>query len=530
MNMKTNVNNYMKKGIIAVAAWLLASTACFAQFSGGDGSKENPYILRTNDDLKLFAQYVNEKGDESAQTNWSKDKYFVIDSDSLTAEVSIGHGGIAECNLNDKVKLKLTADRYCTGERIPEWCKNRYYSVMQVGTKNYPNGILLKEIYSWVPATEVLDGTYTFQGELDGKNNTLFVNTPEAKASESDKVDAFISNSGVVKNLNQVRGAAPKAAPAPATKREIEHRTPDTQSSGTIVYMPKEEQVENPDSVAQAKLEELLVEKGFHQFSIGVRGGTASLMQNFTNNENGKWNAGYNALLDLQYAYYFKKKNPEAAYWGIRTGVSVGYMANGAKSGINDQYSITDVEGDNINYTVTADKVVENDAQIQVEIPIMATVLYKGLFANFGPKVVLPVFSHYSQKVTNPNVIADFTDYSVVVPNEVITGMVTDDQTKGKWDNSKFNLMLTAEIGYEWTLKNKNSFGIGAFANYSVLNTYKNDASLESLIQVTTKPGENPNNPQAIVDLFSVTESYVDKMGYFDCGVKLVYNFNFFKK
>lgn len=527
--MKTNVNNYMKKGITAVAAWLLASTACFAQFSGGDGSKENPYVLRTNDDLKLFAQYVNEKGDESAQTNWSKDKYFVIDSDSLTAEVSIGHGGIADCELNDKVKLKLTADRYCTGERIPEWCKNRYYSVMQVGTKRFPNGILLREIYSWVPATEVLDGTYTFQGELDGQNNTLFVNTPEAKAAEGNNVDAFVSNSGVVKNLKQVRGVGKQPAKSTVAPKPSD-RTPDTQGAGNVVYMPKMEQVENPDSVETERLKEVMKQDGFHQFSIGVRGGTASLMQNFTNNENGKWNAGYNALLDLQYAYYFKKKTAEAAYWGIRTGVSVGYMANGAKSGINDQYSITDVEGDNIDYTVTADKVVENDAQLQVEIPVMATVLYKGLFANFGPKVVLPVFSHYSQKVTNPNVVADFTDYSVVVPNEVITGMVTDDQTKGKWAHSKVNLMLTAEIGYEWTLKNKNSFGIGAFANYSVLDTYKNNASLESLIQVTTKPGENPENPQAVVDLFSVTESYVDKMGYFDCGVKLVYNFNFFKK
>ena len=527
--MKTNVNKYMKKGIIAIAAWLLATPACFAQFSGGDGSKENPYVLRTNDDLKVFAQYVNEQGDTNTQNNWSKDKYFVIDSDSLTADISIGHGGIANCNLNDKVKLKLTADRYCTGERIPEWCKNRYYSVAQVGTQRFPNGILLKEIYSWVPATEVLDGTYTFQGTLNGKNNTLFVNTPN-----STEANVFVSNSGEVNNLKQVRGVGRQAAPAKAeestTKHEPSDRTPDTQSPGNVVYMPKVEPIENPDSVANEQLKQLLVQDGFHQFSIGVRGGTASLMQNFTNNENGKWNAGYNALLDLQYAYYFKKKTPEAAYWGIRTGVSVGYMANGAKSAINDQYSIVDGDGDNIDYSVTADKVVENDAQIQVEIPVMATVLYKGMFANFGPKFVLPVYAHYSQKVTNPNVVANFTDYNVVIPNEVITGMVTDDQTKGKWEHSKFNLMLTAEIGYEWALKNKNSFGIGAFANYSVLNTYKNDASLESLIQVTTKPGENAENPQAVVDLFSVTESYVDKMGYFDCGLKLVYNFNFFKK
>ena len=86
--------------------------------------------------------------------------------------------------------------------------------------------------------------------------------------------------------------------------------------------------------------------------------------------------------------------------------------------------------------------------------------------------------------------------------------------------------MLTAEIGYEWVLKSGNSFGLGAYANYSVFNTFKNTTSTEGLFDLTAPT----QTSAAILDVQSATKTYADKLGYFDAGLKLAYHFNFPKK
>lgn len=60
-----------------------------------------------------------------------------------------------EITKGSKVLLKYSAENYCTGERIPTGIKNKYYTVMQIGSKSHPNGILLQEIMSWVNKNDV---------------------------------------------------------------------------------------------------------------------------------------------------------------------------------------------------------------------------------------------------------------------------------------------------------------------------------------------------------------------------------------
>lgn len=54
-----------------------------------------------------------------------------------------------------KVKIKSSASTYCTGQKIPNSIKQRTHTVMQVGTSKYPNGVLLKEIMSWVNKSDL---------------------------------------------------------------------------------------------------------------------------------------------------------------------------------------------------------------------------------------------------------------------------------------------------------------------------------------------------------------------------------------
>lgn len=55
-----------------------------------------------------------------------------------------------------RVTLKASATKYCTGQKIPSSIKGKTYTIMQVGSENtHPNGVLLKEIMSWVYKTDV---------------------------------------------------------------------------------------------------------------------------------------------------------------------------------------------------------------------------------------------------------------------------------------------------------------------------------------------------------------------------------------
>lgn len=533
----------MKK-IMLLGAAFLVSFAAFAQFSGGDGSAENPYVIRTNADLKLLAEYVNSKGDVKTQVNWSKGKHFIIQADSLVAEVAIGKGGNAGFSLDDGVKLKLTAERYCTGERIPEWVKYKYYTVMQVGTKRFPTGILLREIYSWVESDVLLNEAFTFQGSLDGNGNTVFVNV-----ASGDTTQLFVDSNGEVKNLHLLPYSQKTVAKVTEKPKPIEvkpqpkqlpedsvleekyrptHHTPDEEGGGNVIYVEKPKE-QNVDSIATVMAEEAEYVKGHHQFAIGVRGGMASFLHNF-GTQDGKWELGYTGMLDLQYAYYFGKKTPKKPSWGIRTGLGIGYASSSAYVAVDDRFELNDAKGDLIKYHVTADPVRERDARVQMEIAVMPSFTYNGLFVNVGPKFMFPLYGHYRQKITNPSIEAYYEKYGVTVKDEVITGVLTEEHqvTKGKWQGAKFDVTVGAEIGYEWALQNGNGLALGVYADYAVYSGYSNPSTAGSLIQLT-QPGLSAEAPQANVTVLSLSQKTA-KLGYFDYGLKLTYHFNFYQK
>lgn len=83
------------------------------------------------------------------QGEWSKigDKKWVcnryLKAVSTTSSTS---NSTISVKVGSKVKLKTSAEKYVTGETIPNWVKNKTYTVLQVAK----NKILLKEIMSWV--------------------------------------------------------------------------------------------------------------------------------------------------------------------------------------------------------------------------------------------------------------------------------------------------------------------------------------------------------------------------------------------
>lgn len=406
----------------------------------------------------------------------------------------------------DTVSIDSTQTRYLTGERMSTWVYKVNHIVKQAGGKRFPNGVLLKGINSWVIP------------------QALIPNGLVAEEIMKELQSGQTIEQAVQEKLEQVQDTTPvQPLPVDTTPKQIEpapQPKPSTpQIPDTTKYEWGDEQMPEVKDVKH---------KCFNRISIGLRGGAASLMQQTT--IDGKWHCGFDTWLDIQYAYYFGNRGGKKALhqptMGILTGISVGYVQNKLSASLDSTYSVV-ADGNPIDYSIQATDVNEKDGQIMVEIPIMFTMITdKGFFLNVGPKVSLPVFTHFNQNMQNANIHAYFPEMDVTVTNEQITGAVKNMDNKDKFNSSKLNVLVGIELGKEWNFKNNTSLGLGAYANYGVYSLYTNDLNKESFIAVTP-PTAHGN---ATVDILSLTDAYANKLGYFDGGVKLVYHFNFPQK
>ena len=257
---------------------------------------------------------------------------------------------------------------------------------------------------------------------------------------------------------------------------------------------------------------------------VGARFGMASFMQE---TQDWNWKVGFNTLADVQYAHYFGTIDSKGSQWGLRTGLSLGYMQSSIAAPVTLQFNAQDELGGNVLYTVTSSEVKETDRQLFLEVPLMVEFTFWRMYAGAGLKAGIPVWSRYTQRMADLNIDAYYEDFDVHVTNEVVTGAAAEEdkvQTK-KWNGSNINLSVTGEIGYLFELKNGNSLGIGLYADYTFWNNYKNE-NPSALVDVETGAIDPVSGAGAAVHVTNLTDAYVDKLGYFDFGIKVSYNFN----
>lgn len=412
----------------------------------------------------------------------------------------------------DTVVIDKNCTVYLTGEKPSPWVYNVRHIIGQVGGKRFPNGIFLGNIYSWIEPVSLKI------------NKNVPTETP-AEAPVAEPVGAIEEEPVVVPVAvpEQTPAEEPVATPAVAAVA-VADTTGTTDTTGTIGTTGSVDSTEL--SSAYSYLQDTVKPANqIDRLTIGARAGAASMLQKTVNDA--KSHFGFDVLLDLQYAHYWIQKRDHKV--GIILGLSAGYVQNRLTAdATHQQYTLTDPDGWKAQYDVKADNIRETDRQVQLEIPVMFSLLtHKGFFMNLGPRFFLPVYTPYSQKLENPNINAYFEYTDVTVSNEVITGLAKENDllSKGKTNNKlKLNITLGLELGYEWTLKHGNSFGLGAYANYGLYSMFKNDNASDQapLIQVT------PAIPST-VSVQAASDMWTQKMGFVDVGLKLAYHFNWWK-
>ena len=377
--------------------------------------------------------------------------------------------------IGDSVMIKRECQKYCTGETPSTWVWDKVHTVRQLGTKKFPDGVLLMNIYSWMCEECLIP--------VNGRAEEA---AKQAAAEQAEEREAWEKAA----RENADREAAAKAAAEQAKQDSI-----------------KSEQK---------------FKHNYDRFTIGLRGGASALMHHA---DQGNWTCGGDVVLDLQYAHYWAKDGRPVDL-GLIVGLGIGYQ----QSGLRKDSDLTAFTKGTVDYTVFAKDVKETDHQLQLEVPLMFSLIHEnGLFFNVGPKFMIPVYTPYKQTVNtdDTHISAYFQETGVTVVDKEVTGVYTGQQPEAK-NGIQFNInvMLTAEIGYEWVLKSGNSLGLGAYANYSVYNTFKNTPNAEGLFDLTAPT----DTDKAHLDVLSATHAYADKLGYFDAGIKVAYHFNFPKK
>ena len=448
-------------------------------------------------------------------------------STTRTAPKGAGAGAFA---VGDTIVITHAYTRYMTGERIAPWVYEGKYTVIQVDSKYHPGGILVSDINSWIDP----DTVERIEQKPDEVQPTTTPNSKAEEVSAEEPVPAQPADTAtpaVAEEPQPETPAQPAPVEEPAAPAVVEEPQPETPTQPAMPEEVAEPAADTPQPESTIADEAATTEEpaehvaakdnGTHRFTIGLRGGYAN---NLSKAADAKHPFGYDAMLDLQYAHYWAKSADQCRL-GLLVGVGIGYLQSGLQQSLNEQFTANTSDGD-IRYTITADEVKDKVGQLQLEVPVMFSMITPGgFFLNAGPKVLLPVYTPSHQTITNPTVDAFFEEEGVHVVNEAVTGVVTDAQQDLKSsaaNNLKVNILLGVELGYEFRLQSGYSIGLGAYANYGLWNAYKGtgDGSVFSL----TAPEGAAN---ATIDISTLTNAKATKIGYVDAGVKLTFNFDF---
>ena len=404
--------------------------------------------------------------------------------------------------VGDSILIHKDTLHYLTGERISKWVYDKTLTIQQVGGKRYPYGILIQGVYSWVYPGSI-NPLHPEQPQVE--STPLPEEQPEENTNPIDTV--------VIIEHDSIADQQPLIETDTVAISEPEPQDTIVLDQATLTHYGKGNY-------------EIPVSYQMDRFAIGARGGFASTMATGKNMP-----LGFDALLDLRYAHYWAKDLNKPAI-GIMTGLNVGYVQASQTIEILDKYTAPTVDGD-VDYVISADEVAETDKQIQLEIPVMFSMVSpKGFFLNVGPKIILPVYSIYEQTITNPNIYAYVPELNGnPIINEVVMGKVTDEQmniTGNMADNpcKLLSLALGAELGYEFKFKNGHSLDLGVYADYSVYTLYNNSIDAASKVITVTVPTQTS---AAVVEVLPISKAFANKFALLDAGLKISYNFDWIK-
>ena len=256
-----------------------------------------------------------------------------------------------------------------------------------------------------------------------------------------------------------------------------------------------------------------------HTLRVGVSGGSGLNLTPTDCVMKSKF--GASGALAFDYAYYQSLKNVDL---GLRTGLDFGYLYSPYRAEFKQQYSNVDYLGNQLDYT-TSGVVDIAQNQLYASVPLMFALRSNGFVWNIGVRLQTALYQSSKQQLKSPLVEAYYPKYDVTVTNELITGVVAEEQLSMPLELPSISLecLAATEIGYEHQIyRTKNAVGILAYFNVGFWNSLPK-ATDTPIIQVA--PIADKNNPVPAVTVNDAYSSLLTSYMPMQFGVKLYYAF-----
>ena len=161
---------------------------------------------------------------------------------------------------------------------------------------------------------------------------------------------------------------------------------------------------------------------------------------------------GFASTLCIDYVYAGATETKSGTIdLGVRTGLEIGYsMPKFNRYFMDEPFEVRDYLDNIIQYTTSG--ITKIDAhQLSFGIPLMFALRAKGIVFDFGPILRVSAVTRGKQILNESLIEAYFPAYGVTVPNELITGVVPEDQLEMKIASKPgLDLRLGTSIGYEF--------------------------------------------------------------------------------
>ena len=258
--------------------------------------------------------------------------------------------------------------------------------------------------------------------------------------------------------------------------------------------------------------------------SVGVRGGGQMWLPSTVTGVTAdvRSGIGYTGALDLRYTFYCDVSN--TASMGLAVGAGAGYGSTVLQGTNVDAFSNTDYLGNQLDYTATT-AFQQTDRFAKAEASLLLAMRFGGVTLNIGPRFMMPFADLHLLKVTQSTIDAYFPQYNVHVVNEQATGVLpTPLMRQEKLSLPKYNLLLAAELGYEWTFDKQHIIGLQAYMDFGVWSS-NSSAALPLTQFVSVSPIMDATNPTPTVTVAS-PEMYIKGRRYLDFGIRVYYAFS----
>lgn len=252
---------------------------------------------------------------------------------------------------------------------------------------------------------------------------------------------------------------------------------------------------------------------------IGLAGGATYLLTPSNNIADSRWGGG--GMLTYDCTFY---KALDALEIGLRTGVDVGYLYTQNDMHFENQFNNIDYLGNTIEYTTSGHMDIVRQ-QLHATVPLMFAMRTQGFIWNLGFRLQATVYANIAQQLSEPMIQAHYPAYNVTIFNELITGVVDDNQLhmSTEYLSPTFACFAGTEIGYEYQINRKNSIGAIAYMNvgfWDMLSKSENGPI------ISVDPISNSENPVPIVQVHAADPWVSEADIPLQFGVKIFFSFN----